>query len=88
MKEAMYLVNCECGDEHWARVMSAAEIFQMMDKEDCYPDELLIDVWRIEGVGEALTECSFCGKWHDKSDPQKMVIIGGGQRETGYGTEH
>lgn len=88
MQEDMYLVNARSGSSHFAKVQSAAEIFRVMDMADCFPDGLEIDVWRINDVGEALTECSFLGKWHDPSDPLKMVIVGGGRREVGYGTDH
>lgn len=86
MGEYKYLVIGITEGEEWSKVMSAAEIFNMMNTADCYDIE--IDVWRINGYGQALSECSFCGKWHDSKDPQKMVIIGDGIRETGYGTEH
>ena len=75
-------------DETSAEIMTAAQIFKYMDMDDCFPCRLEMDIYRINSVGEALTECSFRGTWHDPSDPLKMVIIGGGIRETGYGTDH
>lgn len=74
------------GDD--VRLMTADEIFRMMDMADCFPEEFHFDLWRVNGRGEALTECSFAGKWHDPSDPLKMVIVGGGEKEVGYGTDH
>lgn len=72
--------------EEWTKIMTADEIFNLMDMADCYG--LSIDIWKINGFGEALTECSFLGCWHDGSDPLKMCIIGDGVKEVGYGTDH
>ena len=69
-------------------IMEAREIFNMMDMSDCFPSELELDIYRIEGIGLAPVECSFRGKWHDINDPLKMAIVGGGIREVGYGTDH
>lgn len=69
-------------------LMSAAEIFNEMDMSDCFPCELELGIYRIEGIGLAPVECSFRGKWHDSKDPLKMAIVGGGIREVGYGTDH
>ena len=71
-----------------SEIMTAAEIFRYMDMDDCFPCELQMDIWRINGIGEAMTECSFLGTWHDPSDPLKMVIVGDGIREIGYGIDH
>lgn len=82
-----YLVNgiTECGE--WSKIMTAAEIFDMMDMEDCY--EVHIDIWKINGYGEALTECGFLGKWMFTGDPQRMEIRSdAGIEDVGYGTEH
>ena len=78
----------ECPDGTVSKIWTAREIFNYMDMDDCFPYDFEIDIWRINGIGEQLTECSFLGTWHDPSDPLKMVIIGGGIRETGYGTDH
>lgn len=92
MKEYKYLVVT-----HWdsdkpgecnQHIMTAAEIFRFMDMSDCFNDELSMDIWRINGVGMALTECSFRNTWHDPADPLKMAIVGGGIKEIGYGTDH
>ena len=83
-----FLVVGDMGGEEFTKLMDAGEIFDMMDMSDCYPDGIDIDVWYIKGWGEAPVECSFLGKWHDGRDPQRMVIVGDGVREVGYGTEH
>ena len=92
MADYKYLVVSRYADEDDsafdARIMTAAEIFNMMDMADCFPCEMEMDISRINGVGMQLTDCSFRGKWHDPKDPLKMVIVGGGIRETGYGTDH
>ena len=92
MKEYKYLVvtrwEDDPEDEEDARVMTAAEIFSMMDNADCFPCELLMDIWRINGYGEALSECQFLGPWHDGEDPLKMAIVCEGWREIGYATDH
>ena len=80
------VVAIDDSDEEWAKVMTAPEIFRMMDMSDCYG--IHIDVWKINGYGEALTECSFLNVWHDFKDPLKMCIIGDGVKEIGYGTDH
>lgn len=73
-------------DEEFSRVMTADEIFGMMDMSDCFP--ISINVRKIRGYGEAPAECSFCGKWHDIDDPLKMAIVGDGEKVVGYGTDH
>jgi len=85
-----YLVNGIYGedDEEFSRVMTENEIFGMMDMADCVPGGIGIDLWKINGFGEAPVEVSFYGKWHDVKDPLKMVIVGDGERVVGYGTEH
>ena len=85
-----YLVirKWEDEEETSAEIMTAAEIFNYMDMDDCFPCGLCMDIYRINGLWEAPTECSFRGTWHDPSDPLKMVIVGGGIREVGYGTDH
>ena len=85
-----YLVirKWEDSEETSAEIMTAAEIFNYMDMDDCFPCELYMDIYRINGIGIAPTECSFRGTWHDPSDPLKMVIVGGGISEVGYGTDH
>ena len=74
-------------DEFECEIMTAAEIFKWADMLDCYPN-VEFEISRINGIGLQPSECSFHGKWHDSSDPQKMVIVGDGIREIGYGTEH
>ena len=83
-----FLVNGITEGEEWSKIMTAAEIFDMMDMEDCY--EVHIDIWKINGYGEALTECCFLGKWcFGPKDPQRMEIRSDdGIEEVGYGTEH
>lgn len=91
-KTYKYLVVSLYGDDDTsvedAQVMTAAEIFNIMDMEDCFPCELMMDIYRINGLGLAPSECSFLGKGHDPKDRQKMAIVGDGICETGYGTEH
>lgn len=81
-----FLVNAISDGEEWSKIMTAAEIFEMMDMSDCY--DIDIDVWKINGWGQALTECCFLNCWHDPSDPLKMQIRWVGGMETGYGTDH
>lgn len=88
MSEYKYLVVGCMGDEEFSRIMTAQEIFRMMGHEDDYPEGISIELYRINGYGEALTDCSFVGKWHDHKDPLKMAIVGGGIREVGYAEEH
>lgn len=78
----------ECPDGTYSKIMTAREIFNYMDMDDCFPYDLTLNIWRINGIGEPLTECSFNGTWHDPSDPLKMSITGGGIEEIGYGTDH
>ena len=80
------VVATDDSDEEWAKVMSARQIFELMDMSDCYG--IQIDVWKINGWGQALTECVFYGCWHDPKDPLKMRIFGDGVDEIGYGTDH
>lgn len=87
MQNVTFLVNAiDDSDEEWSKVMTAPEIFNMMDMADCYG--LLIDVWKINGYGEALSDACFLGTWHDPSDPLKMELRWEGGREIGYGTDH
>ena len=97
MKDYQYLVTMyssdwedprECPDGTVSKVMTAAEIFNYMDMADCFPYDFEMDIWRINGIGSQLTECAFFGTWHDPADPLKMCIVGGGIRETGWGTDH
>ena len=92
MKDYQYLVITHWEDdpegETTSRIMSAKQIFDMMDMEDCFPCRLEMDIWRINEIGEALTDCAFFGPWHDGEDPLKMCIVGDGIREIGYGTDH
>lgn len=84
-----FLVNELTEGTEWSRIMTAAEIFQLMDMEDC--GDISIDIWKINGYGEALTECGFLGKWSPwLKDPQRMEIrtLDGQTIEVGYGTEH
>lgn len=75
-------------EEPTAEIMTASEIFTFMDMIDCFPCEVSMDIYRINGIGQAPTECTFRNCWHDPSDPLKMVIVGDGIREAGYGTDH
>ena len=87
MAEKKYLVNgMDTDGGEWSRIMTAGEIFRFM--EDCH--NCRIDIWKINGYGEALTECSFLGKWvADMKDPQRMEIRSGNTVEdVGYGEEH
>ena len=88
--EKVYLVNAVSEGEEWSRIMSADEIFRMMDMDDCY--DISIDIWRINGYGEALTECQFLGTWvaGGHKDPLRMEIrsVDKGVEAFGYGTDH
>lgn len=82
-----FLVNAiDDSGEEWSKIMTAPEIFNMMDMSDCYGIDIC--VWKINSYSEALSECSFLGCWHDFKDPLKMEIIWDGGREVGYGTDH
>lgn len=76
------------GERIFAKVMTAPEIFQKMNMADCDPDLEFIELWELNGAGEAPAECSFLEKGFDRADPQKMCIVGGGRKVYGYGTEH
>ena len=92
MKDYKYLVlrhwEDDPEDETSAEIMTANEIFKYMDMEDCFPCHLDLELWRINEIYQPLTACTFRGTWHDPSEPLKMVIVGDGIRETGYGTDH
>ena len=90
MEETLYLVQGYNGayERTFAKVMTAGEIFGMMNMADCSDELAEIELWKLNGYGEAPTECSFLGKWHDRNAPQKMCIVGGGERHYCYGTEH
>lgn len=77
-----------CPDGTVAKIMTANEIFKLMDMDECFPYDFQIHIWKINGIGEPLTACGFYGTWHDPSDPLKMVISFGGERVVGYGTDH
>lgn len=82
-----YLVLGTMDGDEFSKIMTAAEIFKMMDMADCM-DDFDICVWKINSYTEALSKCTVRGVWHDPSDPLKMVIVGDGIREIGYGTNH
>ena len=86
--EAQFLVIGITEGEEWSKVMSADEIFQMMDMQDCA--QIDIDVWKINGYGEALSECQFLGVWSfGAKDPLRMEIRSmDGIEAVGYGTDH
>ena len=83
-----YMVQgMEIDGTEWARIMTALEIFRMMDKQDCSGTE--ISIWKIGDFGEAPKECFFIGKWMFKDDPQRMEIKSFyGIEDAGYGEEH
>ena len=86
--EARFLVNGVTEDVEWSRIMSADEIFSMMDMSDCC--DIRIDLWKINGYGEALTPCQFLGPWtYGPKDPLRMEIRSDdGIVAVGYGTDH
>lgn len=85
--EAKFLVVGITEGEEWSKIMIADEIFQMMDMSDCY--EISIDLWKINGYGEALTDCSFYGAWSNPKEPLRMEIRSeNGVEAVGYGTDH
>ena len=86
--EYLVCIQWEGEEEQENKIMTAAQIFNMMDMSDCWPIDYTMDIWRIDGVGFQLAECGFRGKWHDPSDPLKMVINCNGTQEVGYGTDH
>lgn len=77
-----------CPDGTVSKIMTAAEIFRLMDMDECFPYDFQIDIWKINGIGEPLTACDFNGTWHDPSDPLKMEIVFDGGRVVGRGTDH
>lgn len=69
------------------KIMSAFEIFRMMDLADLYDIE--IRVYKIGALNDPPKLCKFRGTWHDPSDPLKMVIeCDGKEIAEGYGTDH
>ena len=88
--ERKYLVNGVTEDSEWSEIMSAEQIFSMMDMSDCI--DISIDIWRINGYGEALVECQFLGPWvaGGAKDPLRMEIRSAdrGVEAVGYGTDH
>lgn len=83
----LYLVQQLIDDEESCSIMTAGQIFDMMDLEDCY--DIRIDLFRIRGYSETPEECQFHGKWSDLRDPQKMWISCGGKiLDKGWGREH
>ena len=89
MKNKYMVQGMEIDDTEteWVRIMTALEIFRMMDKQDCSDTEICI--WKIGEFGEASQECSFLGKWMFKNDPQRMEIRSfDGIEDAGYGEEH
>ena len=85
--ESKFLVNGITEENEWSKIMTADEIFQMMDMDDCY--NISIDIWKINGYGEALTECHFFGTWSFAKDPLRMEIRSeNGTEAVGYGTDH
>ena len=86
--EVKFLVVAVSEDEEWSKIMTADEIFAMMDMSDCF--DIHINIWRINGFGEALTECCFLGTWcADMKDPLRMEIrADDGIVAVGYGTDH
>ena len=75
------------GEDFSARIMTADEIFDMMDMADCY--NIQIRVYILRGFEDKPKLCKFRGTWHDPSDPLKMVIeYEGKEIAVGYGTDH
>ena len=83
-----FLVQGVTEGEPFARIMSPAEIFNMMDLSDCY--DIKIDLYLINKFGEELTHCKFFNTWSNPEDPLLMWI----QTDAGevinqdYGTDH
>lgn len=86
--EKSYLVKCLSDGDSWFKVMSANEIFDMMDMSDCYDIE--IHIFRIGDFYEPIEPCTFHGAWSDLDDPLKMWITDceGEILSVGYGTDH
>lgn len=85
--QEIYLVQGIMEDEEFASLMTAKEIFDMMDMDDCY--QVRIEIWRLDGIGSEPEKCGFCGTWHDWKDPLKMKIVCNGETlEVGWGTDH
>ena len=81
-----FLVNAYTDGVQWSKVMTAAELFNMMDMADC--SDIDIVVWKINSYTEALSECSFIPMCWDMADPLKMEIRWNGGGIIGYGTDH
>lgn len=83
-----YFVNKKIEGECYPRVMTAIEIFNLMDMADCYDVE--VDIYKVNDFGEPPTPCVFRGTWHDPSIPLKMVIedCNGNILDIGSGTDH
>lgn len=73
-----------CSD---ARIMTATEIFKMMDMDDCY--DIHIDIYRIPLFGDFPKRCTFKGTWHNPDKPLLMEIcIRDVVLDRGWGMDH
>ena len=82
-----YLVEKRIYDESYFKIMSANEIFNLMDMEDCYYLEIYLYLL-VHGMPPV--PCKFRGIWDGSDDPLKMVIESatGEIIDVGYGTDH
>ena len=83
----MFVVQRIIEGEHVApKVMSASEIFDMMDMADCY--DIQIVIWKFDDFGKEPKRCEFLGVWSNAKDPLRMVIVCENKVWVGYGTDH
>ena len=86
--EHTYIVHINCEGMLGVRVMTALEIFDMMDMDDCY--DINIDIYEFTTFGEAPVRRCFRGTWSCLDDPLRMEITdeSGNVINAGYGTDH
>ena len=71
-KEYLYFVQGVQNDSQFVSIGTAKQIFEMMADAD----DISLELYRVNGFGEDLTECSFIRK------DGMMHIVGGGIRES------
>lgn len=86
--EHTYIVHTKFEDMLGVRIMTALEIFNLMDMDDCY--DIDIDIYEFTKFGEPPAHRKFLGTWHNFKDPLRMEITDddGNVLNVGYGTDH
>ena len=82
-----YLVKVFCDHGCDASLETAAWIIDWLDMEDCYPDDMNLEVWDISG--EEPRRVTLFGTWHNFDDPLYIKgEVDGKIVFDGYGTDH